>query len=223
MESWYSSTDLYQYLSRDDFWILGILLAVNGWWTNRQLELFIEDQDEAIRMHQSELETREKPQVANGTSRDRNNESWASDEDSGEEIAGSARSPPTAAPPISRNVFLLQPHITSRTRLVLVLIACAVIIGLQFIEGFGVFVTAWRITLATLRNTYPSIRPRIFGFILYLPITIIMVSSWLTIIWVAVFLGLQQLLYFLHLLRLRLPGTSVLVTPDNEKDQRYRE
>ncbi|CAM1502656.1 Fc.00g074320.m01.CDS01 [Cosmosporella sp. VM-42] len=245
----YHDPELYEYLLSDTFWILGIVIAINGWWTYHQIQLFVESQHDAISIARTgsnqtshvELENslrrgfdndsdiRLNNEVVDGsnahfesqkprenTAERIDNETPPIDEESEEDSAGSAQSLSTPAIPRRPSVFWLQPHITSRSRKALVLVACVIILLLQLLEGYWAFKTAWRITLAALTSMYPHIRPRILGLIIFLPVAAVLLAMWLALLLAGGCVVMPQLLYSLKLWELRLGDPPSLLNQDTE-------
>ncbi|KAK4070029.1 hypothetical protein Purlil1_13574 [Purpureocillium lilacinum] len=44
---WYQGHGLYEYMSTNAFWLLGIFITVNACWTKQQVELFIGTENES--------------------------------------------------------------------------------------------------------------------------------------------------------------------------------
>jgi hypothetical protein len=97
--------------------------------------------------------------------------------------------------------------LTSRIRQGLAVISCALIIPLQFIEGWWILQTAWRVTLATHYATWWSGVSFFFRGIVYLPGLAIGAVAWGVVLWTGVFLVLVQFTYVLQLLSLKLGST----------------
>ncbi|KAI0127383.1 hypothetical protein BJ170DRAFT_625162 [Xylariales sp. AK1849] len=183
---WYHEPALHEHLSSDTFWVLAIIIGINAYWTNRQVELFDK--------FGNEIKATEAPDNA---------------------VDGySCGSEPRTAPP-KQYRWWLQPYITSRPRRILAIIICGLVLPIQLLEGYWVLQTAWRLTAATLKATYPHMKPYILGFVLYLPVLAILLAAWVAVLAMGVFMVSLQLLYVLKLRELR-PGVHVRRSPIEE-------
>ncbi|KAK7422983.1 hypothetical protein QQX98_001273 [Neonectria punicea] len=211
---WYRDSEVYEYLSSDTFWLLGIAIAVNAWWTNRQNDLFIErngpdgptvksKSKESKKLesetNKTESETKEVPSTSNDSS--------------------PSKSTPATDLFNDDCSLLLQPHITTELRKFLAVIACSLVFPLLLLEGIWVLITAWRLTVATLKATYPQMKPRLFGFILHLPITAIILLAWAVVLGTGAFLVCSQMLYVIKLWECK-PGTYVPPNSDDKSEKR---
>ncbi|EEU37558.1 uncharacterized protein NECHADRAFT_29076, partial [Fusarium vanettenii 77-13-4] len=97
--------------------------------------------------------------------------------------------------PDSKHVWL-KSKITSEPRRYLAMAICALVLPVQLLHGSWVLRTLWRWTAALLKGTYPSIRPRLFGFILYSPITLFILVTWIAFLFVGMFFIGEQFLCF---------------------------
>ncbi|KAF4448343.1 hypothetical protein F53441_8242 [Fusarium austroafricanum] len=98
-----------------------------------------------------------------------------------------------------RSGFWLTDRINSRLRQYLALLACTSVFPLLFLHGSWVLKSAWRITFGLVRRTYPSIRPRMLGFVLYSPFTAVILLSWAIVLGAGVFIIATQLLLWIKL------------------------
>ncbi|KAM0424342.1 hypothetical protein ACHAPT_010488 [Fusarium lateritium] len=113
-------------------------------------------------------------------------------------------------------------YITSEPRRYLAMFLCTLVFPVQFLHGSWVITTTWRFTVAILKATYPSIKPRILGFILYSPITLAIIIIWAAVLWLGLFFVVAQLLRVLELRDLELdiePKTSEKVTEQLENEE----
>ncbi|KAM5361387.1 hypothetical protein ACJZ2D_013157 [Fusarium nematophilum] len=72
-------------------------------------------------------------------------------------------------------------------------------VALQAFEGSGVIVTAWRFTVIILKRTYPLWKPHILAFVLYLPMTAVLVLVWGLVLVLGVALLRNHYLYLRQL------------------------
>ncbi|RGP64013.1 hypothetical protein FLONG3_9712 [Fusarium longipes] len=80
------------------------------------------------------------------------------------------------------SVFWLKYRITSRPRKYLILILCSLFMPLQLLHGSWVLKSAWRITLGLANRTYPDIKPRMLGVLLYSPLTAVILLVWAVVL-----------------------------------------
>ncbi|KAG8672763.1 hypothetical protein FPOAC2_06167 [Fusarium poae] len=93
------------------------------------------------------------------------------------------------------SVFWLRYRITSRLRQYLVFLLCTLVIPLHLLHGSWVLKSAWRITFGLVNRTYPSIKPRILGFVFYSPLTAVISLGWAVVLGLGVIIvGTQFLL-----------------------------
>ncbi|KAI8711664.1 hypothetical protein NCS52_01430500 [Fusarium sp. LHS14.1] len=150
-KAWYKDEALHEYPSSDLFWAMAIAIMVNCWWVDKQFEPFVEPARDPKEPDKAEKEA---DKVINKP-------------DSTE--------PPKA--PASKHTWL-KSQITSEPRRYLAMTICALVMPVQLLHGSWVLRTLWRWTAALLKATYPSIRPRLFGFILYSPVTLFILITW---------------------------------------------
>ncbi|KPM46535.1 hypothetical protein AK830_g118 [Neonectria ditissima] len=207
--------DPYEYLSSDLFWLLGIAIAVNGWWTNRQVEFVSKPKtkSDALQIESGEPDT--EAQVAHDTS----SETQAI-HDMSNETPPSSESDNANTPSDGDKSLILEPYITSKFRKFLALLTCSLVLPLQVLEGSWVLTTTWRLTVALLKATYPRFRPRLLGFILYLPISAIILFAWATVIATGAFLICSQILYLYKLKELEPGAYSRLSTEDKSENSK---
>ncbi|KAI0010955.1 hypothetical protein F4779DRAFT_575336 [Xylariaceae sp. FL0662B] len=190
---WYQDPALREDLSSSAFWILGIVIGVNAYWTNRQVELFIESEKAS--------------KAADKASND-----------------GDSSSPPDesrATPAHDPKPLWLQPHITSRPRKLLAIALCSLVLPMQFVEGYWVLRTAWRLSVAMLKAAYPQEKLRILGALLYLFTALITLAAWAGVLAMGVFLVSMQMLYVLQLRELN-PGAPVGAGSGEEKKEKRK-
>lgn len=147
---WYQDPALYEYLSSDTFWVLGIAIVAHFYWTST-----------------------------------RYNFEW------------------------------LRPHITSRIRQILAITIYSVVLLLQLLEGSWILKTVWRLTVATLKGTYPRMKPYILGFILYSPVTAFILAVWWGVLLMGMLLVVSQFQCVLQLSELQLNPT-----PSDESEKK---
>lgn len=187
--------DSFEFLSTQIFWVLGLFLAFNGYWANQQVVRFSELEEQADSTSPSD------PKQLSDS--DLSSTPLVADDplDKDYDVAQTSSD--------SRyGLFWLQPHLTSRVRQALAVVTCAFIIPLQFIEGWWILQTAWRVTLATHYATWWSGVSFFFRGIVYLPGLAIGVVAWGVVLWTGAFLVLVQFTYLLQLLSLK-PGSTV--------------
>ncbi|GKU22996.1 unnamed protein product [Fusarium langsethiae] len=91
--------------------------------------------------------------------------------------------------------FWLKHRITSRLRQYLVFLLCSLVLPLHLLHGSWVLKSAWRISFGLINRTYPSIKPRMLGFLLYSPLTAVILLGWAVVLGFGVIiLGTQYLL-----------------------------
>jgi hypothetical protein len=113
---------------------------------------------------------------------------------------------PDTAPP--QPGFWLKQRITSRLRQYLALLVCSLAFPLQLLHGSWVLKSAWRITFGLVKRTYPSIKPRILGFIIYSPITAVILAGWAVVLSMGVFIIATQILLWIKLWQMKPSTTS---------------
>ncbi|KAK7418600.1 hypothetical protein QQZ08_011184 [Neonectria magnoliae] len=208
---WYSDPKVYEYLSSDTFWLLGIAIAVNAWRTNRQNDLFVERNGPDGPKVKSRLKESNKPESETNKTKTKTKEAPGTSNES-----SLSKSTTTEIPFNDDCSLFLQPHITTELRKFLAVIACSLVFPLQLLEGVWVLITTWRLTVATLKATYPQMKPRLFGFILHLPITAIILIAWVVVLSAGAFLVCSQMLYLIKLWEYK-PGTYVPPNSDKRK------
>lgn len=175
-----------EFLSSKIFWLLGFVIAVNGYWINEQIELF--------------LETQQQPTNAEDTSQ-------LNRQPSKRNPSGSV-SPTAVATSRHARPLWLQPHITSRPRQILAIIVCSLVLPLQLLEGSWVLKTAWRITDAVYKSTSSSVAPWLIRVVLHGLITLLGLVAWVVVLMAGVFLVVAQFLYILRLQQMQ-PGVTL--------------
>ncbi|RSL96782.1 hypothetical protein CEP52_011257 [Fusarium oligoseptatum] len=93
----------------------------------------------------------------------------------------------------SQNTWLGS-KITSESRRRLAVTISALIIPIQLLHGYWVLRTLWRWTVAFVKATYPSIRPLTLSFIIYSPVTLAIVVTWMAFGFTGAFFVTTQLL-----------------------------
>ncbi|KAL6355614.1 hypothetical protein LRP88_11217 [Fusarium phalaenopsidis] len=180
-QAWYKDEALYEFTSSDLFWLLAIAIMVNCWWVDKQFEPFVELASDPKEPEKAEKEA---GKVLN-------------EPDSTE--------PPKS--PASRHVWL-KSQITSEPRRCLAMTICTLVFPVQLLHGSWVLRTLWRWTAALFKATYPSIRPRLFGFILYSPITLLTLVTWIAFLFAGLFFIGAQFLCLLHINEMKLSVPS---------------
>ena len=221
---WWHDAALYEYLTKE-FWLLGAFLALNAYWTKRQIELFFasKQRDEAPNIPPTPTTPTTPTTVTYEPTTPTSfaTPSFVSASPSASSVltipsvttspiipspATTARflaspvdSSTTPAPPAERELFWLQPHITSRSRQILALAICTLVVPLQLLEGYWVIKAAWRITAAIAREAEPLKKHWVWTFALYLPIVLLLLTGWFIVLWIGGFLLLSQCIYILQL------------------------
>ncbi|KAI1081811.1 hypothetical protein F5B20DRAFT_535434 [Whalleya microplaca] len=186
---WYHDPALYEYLSTDMFWVLGIIIGINAYWTNQQVELFIESEKE--------------PKAVKASN----------DDTPSSEPRPSSQQMPNSEPTRSsgttsdRKHLWLQPHITSRPRQILAVVLCSLVVPMQLLEGYWVIKTAWRVSAAMFKALFPQAKLRILSILFYLFTTVVMLAAWAAVLGLGILLLSMQVLYVLQLRELQ-PGAS---------------
>ncbi|KAF5002997.1 hypothetical protein FDECE_10432 [Fusarium decemcellulare] len=175
---------LWEYLTSDVFWLLAIAIVINAFWVNRQVDLFDELSNDNKK---SENAAKEGDKALN------------------EPLSGNS---PKSTASLNRYKYWLQPHLTSRFRQYFAMFLCSLVIPVQLLHGTWVVLTTWRLTVAILKSTYPQIKPRLLGFLLYSPLTAVLLFAWAIVLGTGVFLVILQLLYVLKLRELK-PGANI--------------
>ncbi|KAJ3520766.1 hypothetical protein NM208_g13578 [Fusarium decemcellulare] len=179
----YTTSADFEYLSSGIFWTLGSLIILNGYWINQQVEQF------------SELEKQQ--------SNPQSSDASESAEKTSSQASSSSANSPTLPSSGHYHLFWLQPHITSHLRRFLAILLCSLVLPLQFLQGSWVLRTAWRLTSATIRATYPSTKPFLIRYCLYIPVSVVVLAAWAGIVMAGLFLVFGQLTYVLQLCELR--------------------
>ena len=97
--------------------------------------------------------------------------------------------------PVKPSRFWLKYRITSRLYKYIVFLLCSLILPLHLLHGSWVLKSAWRITFGLVNRTYPAMRPRILGFLIYSPITAVILLGWTVVLGFGiVIVGTQVLL-----------------------------
>ncbi|KIL87600.1 hypothetical protein FAVG1_09308 [Fusarium avenaceum] len=125
------------------------------------------------------------------------------------------KEPDTTAP---QPGFWLNQRITSRLRQYLALLVCTLAFPLQLLHGSWVLKSAWRITFGLLKRTYPSIKPRILGFIIYSPITAVVLAGWAAVLGFGIVIIATQILVWAKLWEMK-PSTPSTSRPKQLKDK----
>ncbi|KAM0193336.1 hypothetical protein ACHAPI_007648 [Fusarium lateritium] len=116
--------------------------------------------------------------------------------------------------------FWLNQRITSRLRQYLALLVCTLAFPLQLLHGSWVLKSAWRITFGLVKRTYPSIKPRILGFIIYSPITAVVLTGWVVVLACGSLIIGTQVLLWVKLLQMQ-PGAAAKSHPRQLKDKAH--
>lgn len=194
-QAWYKDEALYEYTSSDLFWLLAIAIMINCWWVDKQFEPFVEPPRDPKEPEKAEKEADKVPNEPDST-----------------------KSPMS---PDSKHVWL-KSKITSEPRRYLAMAICALVLPVQLLHGSWVLRTLWRWTAALLKGTYPSIRPRLFGFILYSPITLFILVTWIAFLFVGMFFIGEQFLCFNNINEMKLsvpPMTSEKVAKQSDDEE----
>ncbi|KAJ4328664.1 hypothetical protein N0V84_000855 [Fusarium piperis] len=176
--AWYKDESLYEFISTDLFWLLAIAIIVNCWWVDKQCESFVD------------------------LARDKKPEKIEKEFDKVLNEPNSTKSP--KSPTSQHNGLWLKSRITSEPRRCLAITICALVIPVQLLHGSWVVRTLWRFTTTFLKGTYPSLKPRILGFILYSPFTILIGVLWVAFLGIGVFLVAGQFLCVADLAQMKL-------------------
>ncbi|KAF4962573.1 hypothetical protein FSARC_9351 [Fusarium sarcochroum] len=124
---------------------------------------------------------------------------------------------PTASP--KQSGFWLKDRLTSRLRQYLALLVTSSVIPLQLLHGSWVLKSAWRITFGLVRRTYPSIRPRMLGFVIYSPVTAIILLGWVAVLTAGVTFIVTQTLLIIKLWEMKPNNSNVTAPPKEIKDK----
>ncbi|KAM0304385.1 hypothetical protein HYE67_001945 [Fusarium culmorum] len=93
------------------------------------------------------------------------------------------------------SVFWLRYRITSRLRQYAVFLICSLFLPLHLLHGSWVLKSAWRISFGLVNRTYPTLKPRMLGFLLYTPLTAVILLGWAIVLGLGVIIvGTQFLL-----------------------------
>ncbi|KAF0644635.1 hypothetical protein FPSE5266_01882 [Fusarium pseudograminearum] len=93
------------------------------------------------------------------------------------------------------SVFWLGYRITSRLRQYVVFLICSLVLPLHLLHGSWVLKSAWRISFGLVNRTYPTLKPRMLGFLLYSPLTAAILLGWAIVLGLGVIIvGTQFLL-----------------------------
>ncbi|KAI6774309.1 hypothetical protein HG531_001158 [Fusarium graminearum] len=93
------------------------------------------------------------------------------------------------------SVFWLRYRITSRLRQCAVFLICSLFLPLHLLHGSWVLKSAWRISFGLVNRTYPTLKPRMLGFLLYSPLTAVISLGWAIVLGLGVIIvGTQFLL-----------------------------
>ncbi|KAF5238522.1 hypothetical protein FAUST_5579 [Fusarium austroamericanum] len=93
------------------------------------------------------------------------------------------------------SVFWLRYRITSRLRQYAVFLICSLFLPLHLLHGSWVLKSAWRISFGLVNRTYPTLKPRMLGFLLYSPLTAVILLGWAIVLGLGVIIvGTQFLL-----------------------------
>ncbi|KAM5360692.1 hypothetical protein ACJZ2D_013570 [Fusarium nematophilum] len=110
----------------------------------------------------------------------------------------------------------LQPHITSFPRKVLAITACSLVVLAQLLEGSWILRTTWRFTVSALKATYPRWKPWVLGFVVYSPVTGVILATWAGVLFTGVFVVVMQVIYIIDLCELE-PGSRLRQHVDKNK------
>jgi hypothetical protein len=176
---WYQNPDLYEYFRSDTAWLLGIVIILVTYWTNQQIELYDK--------HKASTEITREP-TTGGPS--------ANDASPNSESDSKTNQP---SPPNGFDLWR-QPYITWLLVKALIISSSGVIVLFELLEGSWIVKTTWRITTGVLRATYPRMKPYILGFIIYLPITGVILAAWVVVTVLGLYILSIQLLFMLKLL-----------------------
>ncbi|KAL6916517.1 hypothetical protein ACHAPO_011244 [Fusarium lateritium] len=97
------------------------------------------------------------------------------------------------------SVFWLRYRINSRLRQYLIFLLASLVLPLHLLHGSWVLKSAWRITFGLVNRTYPSIKPRMLGFVLYSPLTAVILLGWAIVLGLGVIIVGTQILLILNL------------------------
>ncbi|KAM0346195.1 hypothetical protein ACHAPU_005617 [Fusarium lateritium] len=111
----------------------------------------------------------------------------------------------------------LEERVTSRLRQYVAVFICSLAFPLQLLHGSWVLKSAWRISFGLVKRTYPSVKPRILGFIIYSPITAVILAGWTLILSGGVLIIGTQFLLWAKLWQMK-PGTVAISPLENLKD-----
>lgn len=194
-QAWYKDEALHEFTSSDLFWVMAIVIMVNCWWVDKQFVPFVELGSDPKEPEKAEKE-------AGNAEKETDNAGKEADKTPNK--PDSTESP---KPPSSRHVWL-KSQITSEPRRYLAMTICTLVFPVQLLHGSWVLRTLWRWTAALLKATYPSIRPRLFGFILYSPITLFILVTWVAFLFTGVYFIAEQFMCLLNINEMELSVPS---------------
>ncbi|RMJ16515.1 hypothetical protein CDV36_003829 [Fusarium kuroshium] len=187
-KAWYKDEALYEFTSTDLFWLIAIFIMVNCWWMGKYCEPFAELVREAKESEKAAKESdRAEKKIDDVLSEPEKTET---------EPDKTLNEPDNIEPPkslASQNTWL-GAKITSESRRRLAVTISALVIPIQLLHGSWVLRTLWRWTIAFVKATYPSIRPLTLSFIIYSPVTLAIVVTWMAFGFTGAFFVTTQLL-----------------------------
>lgn len=163
--------DLPGYFANDTFWALGIFIAANAVWINRQKKLLDKPMNEDIILEDQDSVT-DNASVENAPVENIPTDNLPTNN------APSDSPPPADTSTPSPEYAWLDLHITSRPRQIMAIAFATLVLPLLLLESAWVIISAFNLMVKMLKATYPSFKPRILGFVLYLPLTLIMLLVW---------------------------------------------
>jgi hypothetical protein len=190
------------------FWLLGGLLLFNGYWVNQQVVKSSRGRDPAthapVTPSPPVTGTAESPRAAGQRARRR----------AGREALDAFG--------LRYDLFWLRPHITSRLRQAIAVVACTLVLPVQLLEGSWMLRTAWRVTMATHAAVHLSTRLLILRCVAYLPCIVVGAITWYLMLWVGMLLVMAQITYIAQLLELE-PRPVSKVTQTGQDGKREAE
>ncbi|KAH8686465.1 hypothetical protein BGZ61DRAFT_454509 [Ilyonectria robusta] len=215
--------DPYEYLTSDTFWALGIFIAANAVWIDRQKKLLGKPKNEDIILEEQASVTDNGP-VGNAPADNVSVDNTSIESAPVENVptdneptnnTSSVSSPLANASTPSPEYAWLDLHITSRPRQIIATAVATLILPLLLLEGVWAIILAFLVTVEMLKATYPSFKPRILGFVLYLPLTLIMLLVWFILLNTSSYLVIAQWKY-IHMLVHYRPSAGDRSSPEEE-------
>lgn len=192
--AWYKDEALHEFTSTDAFWLIAIFIMVNCWWMGEYCEPFAElvrEAKENENAAKGDKAEEEPDKVEKKTDKVLNEPENAEKETSNTLNESDTTEPPKS---LASRTTWLGSKITSESRRRLAVTISALVIPIQLLHGYWVLRTLWRWTVAFVKATYPSIRPFTLSFIIYSPVTLAIVVTWIAFLFTGAFFVTTQIL-----------------------------